>query len=107
MIVEQGCSAEQADVLIGYTDRGLSPQEAHILAEQQHPQLFGRDARGFDPNAHSAAPPGSKPPRPPAEPTVAEQIAATRDPVQRQSMALKHAANMVTAQINGQLDRNR
>lgn len=105
MIVEHGVSAAQADVLMGYRARGLSGEESLTLAQTQHPQLFGRDARGFDPNAHSTAPPGTRPPRPPADPTFSEQLAATRDPVKRQSMALKAAADLVSAQIHGQLDR--
>ena len=84
--------------------RGNTEDDALALAKLKAPKAFaGRDLRGFDPTTHSAAPPGSgRQPPPKPEPTVREQIAATRDPHRRGKMALDAAVDHVREQMKGQ-----
>ena len=107
MILETQASGEVVDAMMPYVKQGLTTKDAMTLVRQNQPQLFGKDTRGFDPNAHHASPPGGRAPQPPAEPSIGEKIAATRDPHRRQGMALKAAADLVTAQILGQLDKKK
>lgn len=96
-------SEETAALVQSYVKKGLDENDALAMAKLKAPKAFaGRDLRGFDPTTHSAAPPASGRPQPKPEPTVREQIAATRDPHRRGQMALNAAVEHVREQMKGQ-----
>lgn len=99
-LVKQGVPVAAVDEVHALVSRGYAVEDAIMVAQRKNPEAFGKDSRGFNPAAHSAAPPASgRPPAPPPPPTELEQIAATRDLHKRNDMAVKAAGKAIMAHI--------
>lgn len=106
--VKLGLSDKAAELVSGYLRKGLDQDDALAMAKLKQPGAFGPDASGFQNGTHTAAPPGTGRNVVPTaqEPTRAERLASARgDLHRRSSMAIKFAADMVTGQMDRQLNK--